>query len=400
MNRPVLLILLIFYCAASVAQRSKDFYLSGAAKMQSGDIDSAVYYLNQAITWEPDRYQYYIKLGEALYAAGRYDEAIKSFEGVESGKAFITFLWLSRCYAKTGNNVKSLEYLKDYLHFDNRLPDKEIKRDEAYDQLQLTDGWFQLWQDVTYAGEASLEDDILYLINNEKYVDAIALIDKKTENSENPGILYRYRAEIEGLQGNYKASAMDWTELINRNKNDYLAYKERGKAYLKAEKFAESVSDFSKALRLEPADFELYILKARAEKGLKDYSSAEEELLIYLDYFPEDKASIQFLGELYYEEGNYVGALKAFNKNLLLDNSNAVYYKARGKTYLKTRMYKYAIEDLSMSLDLNAEDGETYYYKAMARYYSGDRPGACADWKEAATRGEARAVRELIDNCR
>ena len=36
--------------------------------MQSGDIDSAVYYLNQAITWEPDRYQYYIKLGEALYA--------------------------------------------------------------------------------------------------------------------------------------------------------------------------------------------------------------------------------------------------------------------------------------------------------------------------------------------
>ena len=286
------------------------------------------------------------------------------------------------------------------MHFDNRLPDKEIKRDEAYDQLQLTDGWFQLWQDVTYAGEASLEDDILYLINNEKYVDAIALIDKKTENSENPGILYRYRAEIEGLQGNYKASAMDWTELINRNKNDYLAYKERGKAYLKAEKFAESVSDFSKALRLEPADFELYILKARAEKGLKDYSSAEEELLIYLDYFPEDKASIQFLGELYYEEGNYVGALKAFNKNLLLDNSNAVYYKARGKTYLKTRMYKYAIEDLSMSLDLNAEDGETYYYKAMARYYSGDRPGACADWKEAATRGEARAVRELIDNCR
>ena len=44
-------------------------------------------------------------------------------------------------------------------------------------------------------------------------------------------------------------------------------------------------------------------------------------------------------------------------------------------------------------------DGETYYFKGLARFYSGDKSGACDDWKESALLGETKAMEQLIKNC-
>ena len=74
-------------------------------------------------------------------------------------------------------------------------------------------------------------------------------------------------------------------------------------------------------------------------------------------------------GEYYFEAEDYINALKCFNRNLKEDPNNGLYYKARGKTYLKTATYRYAISDLSMSLDLRPDDAETWMYHGnMPRY--------------------------------
>ena len=399
MKKAIIYILLIINTGISFAQKSKEYYLSGIAKMKTGQTDSAIYFLNHAILQEPDNYQYYLQRGEIKYEAGRYDEAVSDFENVDPMRTSLADLWLAKCYARLNRNELAVEYLKKHLQSGSRINQKEIKKDAAFDQLQLTDEWYQLWENEWYSDEELLEEDIDFLISREKYLDALALIDEKLKDSETPEILYQYRARIENLQGNYRASAKDWTEVLNENKYDYILYKERGMAYLNSDKFKEAADDFSKAIRMEPADFELYILRAKADKGQNDLKSAARDLSTYLNYFPDDETVLLFLGELQYEDGNYIDALRSFNRCLIINDSNPIYFKARGKTYLQTRYYKYAIEDLSMSLDLNAQDGETYYFKGMARFFSGDKSGACDDWKEAALLGESRGVEQLIKNC-
>ena len=392
-------IILSFLFLDILAQRPKDLYLMGVAKIISDQPDSALQYLSAAITREPDNYQYYLRRGEVSFKTGEFKAAIKDFEAVNYMESELSDLWIAKCYASLNNDSLAIFYLKKHLQSAYRMPEKSIKTDKAFNQLQLTDGWFQLWQEEWYTPEEKLEDDINYLVKNDKYLDALQLIDEKIPASENPKPLYRYRAQIESQQGNFKASAMDWTRVINEDRDNLNAYKSRGVAYLKAEKFKEALDDFSKTLRLDPADFESYILRAKASRKLKDYSSAVKDVLSYLQFFPNDEKSLLLCGELYYDNGNYMEALRIFNKNLKMDSSNPEYFKARGKTYYQTKMYKYAIDDLSMSLDLKPDDGEVYLFKGLARYYSGDRAGACADWKIGASYGETRAVEQILKYC-
>ena len=64
-----------------------------------------------------------------------------------------------------------------------------------------------------------------------------------------------------------------------------------------------------------------------------------------------------------------------------------------------TKTYQYAIYDLTMSLDLDPTDGETYLYLGIARMESGDKTAACSDFQKAQRLGEARALRYIIDYC-
>ncbi|MBN2611588.1 MAG: tetratricopeptide repeat protein [Bacteroidales bacterium] len=385
--------------AAVIAQRSKEYYMTAAAMLNSGKTDSASLMLDAAIAREPDNFTFYLKKGEVEYLRGNITEALRNFEIVNSIKTGYADLWLAKSYAFADKDSMAIAYLKSHLQSDYRVREKIIKTDAAFNRLQLSEEWFRVWQENWYTEEDLLEEDINFMLKNDQYLDALALIDSKRPGSKNPGPLYRYKAQIAGDMGNYKAAAMDWTEFLNYNSDNPEALKERGNAYLNTGKFKESAEDFSRLLRIEPASFDVYILRAKAYQGQKNYNDAIKDLNLFLSYFPNDEAAIFFCGQLNYENGNYVEALRFFNRNLRIDNSKPDYFKARGKAYYQTKMYKYAIEDLSMSLDLNPNDGEVYYYKGFARYYSGDSTGACADWKIAARLGDKKAVEQIIKNC-
>ena len=371
----------------------------GMAKIISGQSDSALQFLNSAIIREPDNYQYYMERGKVLFSKAEYNDAIKDFEGVNLIRNDFADFWLAKCYASLNQDTMAIFYLKRHLQSAYRNPEKLVKTDKAFNTLQLSDDWFELWQQNWYTEEEKLDKDINYLLKNDNFIDAIALIDEKIPGSKNPKPLYISKAQIESRQGNYRASAMDWSEVLNLDRDNVNALKQRGIAYLNSVKFKESYDDFSKAIRLNPADFELYLLRAKASRGKKDFDSAVKDVELYLEYFPDNKDAILFCGELNYDNGNYMDALKYFNKDLRLDKGNPAYFKARGKTYYQTKMYKYAIDDLSMSLDLKPDDGEVYYFKGMARFYSGDKTGACSDWKIAANYGENKAIEQIINNC-
>ena len=176
-------------------------------------------------------------------------------------------------------------------------------------------------------------------------------------------------------------------------------YYNRALAFLGAGRFKDALADFNKALREFPENFDGYLKRAEAYAGMENYEAARKDVLFYLNYFNDDQKAVFQCGEYYYDGGDYMNALKYFNINLKEDPVNGLYFKARGKTYLKTATYKYAMSDLSMSLDLNPDDGETWMYLGLAKIQSGDKTNGCSDLHKAQQLGNTEVLRYIVDNC-
>jgi tetratricopeptide (TPR) repeat protein len=393
--------ILLFLVAVLVskAQDADELYCRGVASLQSGYYEEAINYLTSAIQLEPNNPVLYLKRGEAYYRSDLFEEALTDFQENKRLDENTADLWLSKTYARLGNEEKSLDYLRNHLGSRYHLKEKMIKRDSAFDNLQYSDGWYNLWQEEWYTQEEKTKEEVDYLMKKEMHLDAITLLDEKIPVSEDPHKLYAYRAELNTKLGNFKGAVTDWDNAIalERRIPDY--YIKRGEAYTELGKYKDAIEDFSRVLRQDPARFSLYLIRAKAYAELKEFDLAIRDVTTYLKYFENDQEAIALCGNLHYLNENYIEALRYFNRNLKLDNSKAEYYKDRGKTYLKTRTYKYAINDLSMALDLYPYDGETYLFKGIARFESGDREGACSDWNKARNYGEMKAVEYLLEHC-
>lgn len=399
MKEKIFSILLFINSLIAFGQSANEFYMKGVSKFLSHQNDSADFYLDKAIVSDNSEVLYHLKKGEVLLAQNKTNEAIVNFEKANQIKNNVADLWISKSYALVNKPAEAVSYLQKHLTSVYKKSEKEIKTDDAFNNIQNSDEWFTLWENEWYTEEEKTEEDVDYLLKNQDHLSALSLIDSKIKTSKNKETLYKLRARVFAEQGNPKAAAMDYGLAMEKNKSPEL-FKARGDEFFKAGNFNEAIADYSTALRYDAADFTLYLKRAESFSMVNNLEAAIKDMETYLNYFPNDKDALYACGEFYFRNDGYIGALKYFNKNLALDNTNPGYFKARGKTYFKTRMYKLALDDLSMALDLYPNDGESYYYKGMVRLKTSDNKGACDDWKKAVQLGERRAIEALIDNCK
>ena len=113
-----------------------------------------------------------------------------------------------------------------------------------------------------------------------------------------------------------------------------------------------------------------------------DYSSAIKIYKKVVDY-KEDKAeSFAFLGHLYYENEEYLKAIRYFEKALEIDKNyiekKDIYFYL-GQSYFRTENYSEAVNDYKNSLNLEKNDekkAEIYYNIGMAYNKLGDNEQA------------------------
>ena len=73
-------------------------------------------------------------------------------------------------------------------------------------------------------------------------------------------------------------------------------------------------------------------------------------------------------------------------------------FLSRGSAYNKTEQYKLAISDFTKVLQFDPKNQEAYNNRGWAKKFSGNKDGACIDWKRSKKMGNAEAKIILKNN--
>ena len=395
----ILSIAVILFNTTVCSQTPGEAYIQGSADLIAQNYDAAINNLSVVIVYNNADEELFIKRGRAYLAIGETDKAIADFQEANQIIPDIADLWLARTYAKIKNYDLAIGFLKNHLSSDYKVSEDSIKKDAAFDQLQETREWFNLWQNNWYDDTERTIADAHFFARKKNYVEAIAVLDKSISLNPMNDKLLAKRAEFCYQSGNYSAAIADYNTLIRNDRNTMYYYSERGKAYIEAGKYKDALTDLNKVIKDDPAEFDLYKLRAKAYAGMQQWSQAVKDMEFYLRYFNYDQDALFTCGEYCYNGGDYINALKYFNVNLSDNPNDSRYYKARGKTYYQTSVYRFAYNDLSMALDLDPSDAETWMLMGLVKHFTGEKQKSCSDLNKALNMGASAALKYITEYC-
>ncbi|NNU33548.1 tetratricopeptide repeat protein [Mucilaginibacter sp. S1162] len=97
---------------------------------------------------------------------------------------------------------------------------------------------------------------------------------------------------------------------------------------------------------------------------------------------------------------DYKGAIADLKKALAINPNDAVAYVNLGNSYIFSANYGTAIQYYNEAIKLNPDYANAYNTRGIAKYFYGDKKGACVDINKAASLGFSGAKASLARYCR
>jgi tetratricopeptide (TPR) repeat protein len=167
----------------------------------------------------------------------------------------------------------------------------------------------------------------------------------------------------------------------------------QGLKNLELKEFESSISFFTKASQCQPKKRDPFLLRAMAviqytvNKPIKPNTKiqmlkdAKRDLNRALEYSPKDESVLYLRGILNFSLHRFYDAICDFERVIeKSDETNAVYYLARGRCYACLSMFKEAITDLSIAININKDLIDAYLNRGKCAYLIGDTGLAFMDF--------------------
>jgi len=130
---------------------------------------------------------------------------------------------------------------------------------------------------------------------------------------------------------------------------------------------------------------------------LKD---AKRDLNRALEYSPKDESVLYLRGILNFSLHRFYDAICDFERVIeKTDETNAVYYLARGRCYACLSMFKEAITDLSIAININKDLIDAYLNRGVVLIKLGHKKDGCLDFKRASELGNKKASKQINKYC-
>ena len=182
----------------------------------------------------------------------------------------------------------------------------------------------------------------------------------------------------------YKMAVDAWSEAIELNPLNALAYEARGYYYLYyTEDYAESFNDYNQAVKLRPNVADNYYYRGLCRLNLGDIDKAKKDFERAINLNPQMSAPYGELAFIY----TSIDPLKTFefaDRAIELDARNWRAIYSRGLAYFNMHNYEAALEDGKRALDLGCGDA----YQLIGDCYGmlGNRDEAEKYWELARIR--------------
>ena len=114
------------------------------------------------------------------------------------------------------------------------------------------------------------------------------------------------------FQGDYYSAISNYTQAIELNSRNTIAYRNRGTSFANLKKYHRAVEDFSKIISLEPNNSTAYVGRGAAYIALKDFSNAITDLSKAIQLNPSDSMAYYNRGICYQALNDMVRAEEDF----------------------------------------------------------------------------------------
>ncbi len=140
----------------------------------------------------------------------------------------------------------------------------------------------------------------------------------------------------------------------------------RGKAAANKEDWDSAITEYTKAIRLNPKAAEAYYGRGVAYEGKREYDKAIGDCTEAIRLNPEYVNAYCNRGAAYGNKGEYDNAIADYNEAIHLAPNEANAYCNRGVVYGEKREWNKAVADLSEAIRLNPKYVSAYFQRGCA----------------------------------
>jgi tetratricopeptide (TPR) repeat protein len=144
-------------------------------------------------------------------------------------------------------------------------------------------------------------------------------------------------------------------EFYQSNSNDARSFVKLGNDYYHSQQYSKSISEYDKAIDLNPNHATAYYNRGIALTKLGRRLAAISDCNKAIELDPSYAAAYNNRGSVYTSLGKHNTAIKDYNKVIELDPKYAVGYYNRGNTYASLRKFEEAVRDYSIAVALGPE---------------------------------------------
>ncbi len=400
MRQLINIIFLFLICFPANAQAEKNHYLAGLANLQRKEFKKAISEFDKAIEPGSIKHHYYLKRGEAYFWFGEYLKAKDDFNEASQLERYSGSMGLAMTYAKIGDTDLAIRHLEDHLGSSFRVSEKSIKLNKAFESIEKSRKWVELWRKGWYNSFEKLEQEINYLSKMAQYPGALDLVEVYISKYPDNAGAYALKGRINYAQGKIREAEVNFTKAITLDSENSDFRKRRADVYVKSENLQMAVKDMSNVLRSDPSMFDLYIKRAGLYHRMDAGDKALDDLTRYLDYFPADEEALHLCGKIYIDQEKYYSALECFSMNVENHPENPRSFVDRADAYVLSENYKYAIDDYGMALDLDPTNPATWLNRGKVYIKTGNNKQACYDFVRAVRLNSREGIKLYKEYCK
>ena len=225
-----------------------------------------------------------------------------------------------------------------------------------------------------------------------KQLDQLLLTEPTAEN-------YYSRGYLKYMAGDNKGAFPDYDKAIQIDPEYFDAYYSRGMLKDKIEDYKGAVEDYTICILLDEYAAKAHFNRAFCKSKINDYVGAIDDYSKCIDINPEHFSAYMNRGIIKQNKGLFGEAILDFDEAILIkpDFTDAFQNRAICKAMVNR---KDALNDFNKVVELDAENPESYYNRALYFINYKVAGNYCNDLKMAQSKGYAVARKLIAEKCK